>query len=498
VIITVVVVLERRRPTTTLALVLAIVFVPIGGLLVYLVFVRRRVRQIRRRERRIVRPFEAMRRFVKLDDLPTAMSPLQRSLVKLAVATAAAPVRRADRVDVLSDPAATFARIGQAIDGADRFVHLLFYIWRADDTGRELVARLAAKARAGVRVRVLVDHLGTLGLGDEHFAPLVEAGGEVARYAPLRVPFLPWRSRLNYRNHRKIVVIDGATGFIGGANVGDEYSGRAVARPRWRDLMVEMHGDAVLGLDAVFLDDWLTATGQVVDMHGTRAKQIAHLDARRPAAAKWRPEPARDKALRDANPFAALPRREPRSTGPLVQVIPSGPDAPTVDAIAAQIIAAIAAAAERMWMVTPYFVPDEPLMQTLRTAALRGLDVRIVVPAPDVNDSRLVALAAASYYEDLLDVGARVFEYTPGMMHAKYVIIDDWSVVGSANIDVRSFYLNYEIVAMFYDAGVTADLAQRFLEDLSHTREVSPAERDSVRWHRRLVEATARVLSPLL
>jgi len=497
-IITVIVVLERRRPTTTLALVLAIVFVPVGGLMVYLLFVRRRVRQLRRRERRIVRPFDAMRRFVRVDDLPESMSPLQRSLVKLAIATAAAPVRRADKAVVLSDPAATFAEIGSAIDSAERFVHLLFYIWRADDTGRELVARLAARARAGVKVRVLIDHLGSIGLDDDHFAPLIEAGGEVARYGRLRFPFLPWRSRLNYRNHRKLVVVDGETGFIGGANVGDEYSGRAVARTRWRDLMVELHGDAVLGLDAVFLEDWLTATGQVVDLQGARAKQIAHLDARRPAAGRWRGERARDKALREANPFAALPPREVRSKGPLVQVIPSGPDAPTVDAIASQIVAAIAAASQRMWMVTPYFVPDEPLMQTLRTAALRGLDVRVVVPAPAVNDSRLVALAAASYYDDLLEVGARVFEYMPGMMHAKYVLIDDWSVVGSANIDVRSFYLNYEIVAMFYDAGFTADLSERFLDDLSHTREIAPADRESVGGVHRLLEATARVLSPLL
>ncbi len=497
-VITVVVVLERRRPTTTLALVLAIVFVPIGGLAVYLLFVRRRVRQLRRRERRIVRPFDAMRRFVKLHDLPDSMSPLQRSLVKLAIATAAAPVRRADDVQVLSEPSATFAEIGRRIDGAGRFIHLLFYIWRGDDTGRELVARLAARARAGVYVRLLIDHLGSIGLDDDHFRPLVEAGGEVARFGRLRFPWVPWRSRLNFRNHRKLVVIDGATGFIGGANVGDEYSGRAAAQPRWRDLMVEVQGDAVLGLDAVFLEDWLTATGQVVDLQGTRAKSVAHLDARRPAAGKWRREPERDRALRKGNPFATLPARPPRSTGPLVQVIPSGPDALNVDAIASQLVAAISAASTRTWMVTPYFVPDEPLMQTLRTAALRGLDVRLVVPAPRVNDSRLVALAAASYYDDLLDVGARVYEYMPGMMHAKYVVIDDWSVVGSANIDVRSFYLNYEIVAMFYDAAVTRELATRFLEDLSNTREIVAADRERVAWTKRLLEATARVLSPLL
>ncbi|MBC8067151.1 MAG: PLDc N-terminal domain-containing protein [Deltaproteobacteria bacterium] len=288
VIITVTVVLERRRPTSTLALILGVVFVPVGGLLVYLLFVRRRRRQRRARERRIVRPFEAMRRFVRVEDLPESMSPLQRSLVRLAIATAAAPMRRADQVVLLSDPPQTFAEIGRAVDDAQEFVHLLFYIWRADATGRELVARLAARARAGVRVRVLFDHVGSFGLSDDHFAPLVEAGGEVERFGRLRIPWRPWRSRLNFRNHRKLVVIDGVRGFIGGINIGDEYSGRPTKHTMWRDLMVDIRGDAVLGLDAVFLDDWLATTGAVVDLDGRRIQSLAHIDARRPAARRRR------------------------------------------------------------------------------------------------------------------------------------------------------------------------------------------------------------------
>jgi cardiolipin synthase len=149
-------------------------------------------------------------------------------------------------------------------------------------------------------------------------------------------------------------------------------------------------------------------------------------------------------------------------------------------------------------VVTPYFVPDEPLLAALRTAALRGVDVRVIVPSAEHNDSRLVALAAASYYDDLLDAGARVFEYQAGMLHAKYAVFDDVSLVGSANMDVRSFHLNYEIIAMFYDAGVTAGVVSRFSEDLTDSREITAEQREALSWPSRVLEASARVMSPLL
>ena len=148
--------------------------------------------------------------------------------------------------------------------------------------------------------------------------------------------------------------------------------------------------------------------------------------------------------------------------------------------------------------MTPYFVPDEPLLAALRTAALRGVDVRVIVPAAVNNDSRLVALAAASYYDDLLDAGARVFEYQAGMLHAKYAVFDDISLVGSANMDVRSFHLNYEIIALFYDAGVTGGVVSRFSEDLSDSREITADDRETLGWRRTVLEAGARVMSPLL
>ena len=497
--ITALVVIERRKPTATLALVLALVFVPILGLLVYLTIANRRVLGRRRaRAQRIVRPIEATRDLVRVQEIPFDMPEVQRGLVRLAISTSAAPLRRADHVQIIVDPAQIFATLEEAIGRAERYIHMEFYIWRDDDTGREIVRRLAARARMGVKVRVLVDHVGSFGLPDLHFAPLVDAGGEVAIFARLRIPLMFARARPNYRNHRKIVVIDGNWGLIGGINVGDEYAGRMVGRP-WRDLMAPLEGDAVIGLGAVFLEDWLATTGRVIDLEGETRPAISHIDARRTKMRRLGGRERRlDRVVREHNPFAALPARAPSSTGSLVQVIPSGPDAPVAEAIAAQISAAIATAQRRAWIVTPYFIPDDALVLMLTTAARRGVDVRIVLPAPATTDSRLVAYAAASYYDELLDAGCRIYEYESGMLHAKYLVIDDLAVIGSANIDVRSFYINYEIIAMLYDAAITSGLSEVFLEDLSHAREVSTGARDDLSLARKLAEGAARVLSPLL
>lgn len=498
--ITIMVVLERRHPTATLAIILGVVFIPVVGLFLYLVFGRRAARRQRLRQRRIVRPFEAMRDLATAAELPAGATPSQRSLVKLAVRTAAATVRHAREVELHTNPPGAYAAMHRAIERADHYLHLLFYIWHDDATGRDMVARLAARARAGVRVRVLLDHLGSFDVSKSHFGPLLDAGGELGWFGRMRVPWRPWKSRVNFRNHRKLVIADGDHGFIGGMNIGDEYSGAGTNPRGWRDMMVELHGDAVVGLDAVFLDDWLVATGQVVDVHGMRTPALVHIDARRPAARRWsrRGALSRDRTLRENDPFTAEPRGPGSDRGPLLQVIPSGPDMRVADSIATQIIAAIGCACERVWIVTPYLVPDEPLLLAMRTAALRGVDVRVIVPTSGHNDSRLVALAAASYYDELMEAGARVFEYQAGMMHAKYAVFDDVTLVGSANMDVRSFHLNYEVVAMFYDASVTAAMVGRFSEDLAGSVEITAEAREQLGAWRGMLEAAARVTSPLL
>jgi cardiolipin synthase A/B len=500
-LVTTLVLLERRRPTATLALLLALVFVPVLGLLAVLLLSRRRVRRrMKQRQRRQIKPFDGTRHIANLEATPDDVSTWQRGLVRLALRTAAAPLRRTDRVELLTNAKQAFDAVQEAIMGAQRSIHLEFYIWRDDATGRRFVEMLTQKAKQGVKVRVLYDHLGSLGLSDAHFASLRAAGGEVEIFGRLRFPMRLGHSRVNFRNHRKITTVDGNIGFIGGLNVGDEYFGGGLEEHGWRDLLVQFEGDAVIGLEATFLEDWLATTGQVIDLTGHRPESARGVDARRPSPRhRWLgKEGRRERALRQANPFAPLPDQPMASAGPLVQVIPSGPDIPVASSVATQFSASIASARDRAWIATPYFIPDEPLTFILRTAALRGIDVRILVPSPRANDSRLVAAASCSYYDELLEAGCRIFEYAPGMLHAKYLIVDELAAIGSANMDVRSFHINYEITAMFYDAQVTNKLAEVFVADLEQSREVEAMDRIDLPLWRRLAEGAARVLSPLL
>lgn len=470
--ISLVVILERRRPAATLAWLMSLVFLPVLGLFLYVAFGRRRIRRHRRRRRRLAhRPTEETRDVARLDHSPDGIEQPLLGLVRLALRTAAAPLRRARDVDLFSDGAATFAAFEQAIDGAQQRIHAQFYIWRADETGRRLIELLTAKAKAGITVRLLYDDWGSWGTPRDHFAPLVAAGGQVAASGRLRLRLQVRRSRVNFRNHRKILTVDGRVGFTGGLNVGNEYSGLGTPRSSWRDLMVRVTGDAVLGLDAIFLDDWVDANA-MDDQNGVAAL---------------------------LEPTAPTPKSDDAASERLVQIIPSGPDLPIVSAIAVQIAAAIASATQRCYIATPYFVPTEALDQNLKLAALRGTDVRILVPAPRHNDIRLAGLAARSYYDEFLYSGCRIFEYQPGMLHAKYIIVDDCiAAIGSANMDVRSFHINYEVTAMFYDRELTDQLTAIFERDMANAIEVTLAARRQTTAPQRLAEASARLFSPLL
>lgn len=475
------IVLERRRPAATLAWILALVLVPVVGLVAYLLIGRRKARRSRRsRRRRRLRPTEATSEIANLEASPISVTPQVTGLLRLALRHSAAPIRRAEKVEILR-PRAAFEAIEQAICEAQHRIHLQFYIWRDDATGRRLIELLSERAAAGVKVRLLYDDIGSIGTPLRHFEPLRAAGGEVARFGPLRLRFARPSGRLDFRNHRKLLCVDGELGFTGGLNVGDEYRGASRSGRVWNDLFVRLTGDAVLGLEAVFVEDWLTATEELVELY----RDLPEHDA--------------------ARSMLEHPNTPMTSTGPLVQIIPSGPDQVprrgenNASVIAATFVAAIGTALERVWIVTPYFIPDEPLSLILQTAAMRGVDVKILVPNPTDNDIRLVAWAARSYYDELIAAGCEIHEYRPGMIHAKYMVIDNSvAMIGSANMDVRSLYLNYEVTAMFYDAEVTRALAQVFIDDVADGCPVLASDRAALRLRWRLAEGFARIMSPLL
>jgi len=477
-------VLERRRPSTTLAWILVIVVVPLLGVLAYLWIGRRPVRQrTRRRRRRPINATEATRQIANLDRPPPELDAPARGLVQLALRAAAAPLRRADSVAFLPAGNVAWRSMEAAIEEAEHHIHAQFYIWRDDEAGRRMTALLARRAAEGIKVRVLIDHLGSLAMPASHFAAMRDAGADTARFGPLPFPRLN-SSRGNYRNHRKILSIDDRIGFTGGLNVGTEYlgpppkNGPQPMEPHWQDLQVRLTGDAVVGLEAIFHEDWLDATGEVIEL-GAYAM---------PLGRPFESSEAGGEHAESTDPT--------RSSGPLVQIIPSGPDVRVSGAIASQFTAAIASAQERCWIATPYFIPDEALTLVLRTAALRGVDLQLLLPGK--SDLRVVKAASQSYYDELLEAGCRIHEY-PSMLHAKYIVVDDGvAAIGSANMDIRSFYLNYEVTAMFYNPAVTADLASIFLRDREHAREISSAERLALAPLQRIGESTARLLSPLL
>lgn len=482
------IILERRRPTATLAWLLALVLLPVLGLLVYWVIGRRQVRRSRRmRRRRRLDPIAATAAIATLRESPSDLGPQLRGLIRLALERSAAPLRRADSVELLGDPGEAFDAMEASIRAAHHRIHALFYIWRDDATGERLMDLLCERARAGVKVRLLVDDFGSIGTPLRHFRKLVAAGGQVARFAPLKLRIARYRHRVDFRNHRKLLCVDGELGFCGGLNVGDEYRGQTREGRAWTDLFVRMRGDAVLGLEAVFVEDWLTATDELIELWS----DLPELEVGRLGAGQS---------------MVARPAAPMRSTGPLIQVIPSGPDQrPTklhddnASVLASTFVAAIGGALERVWIATPYFVPDDALTHVLTAAALRGVDVQILVPNPRDNDSRVVALAAASYYDVLLDAGCKIYEYRPGMLHSKSMVIDETlAVIGSANMDVRSLYLDFEVTTLFYDRGVTHQLAAIFARDRALGRAVEAESRARLGLRRRLLEGGARLLSPLL
>ena len=364
---------------------------------------------------------------------------------------------RAQRIDWLHDGDACYASLAEAIEAARHHVHLEYYIWNADRTGTRLRDLLCRKARQGVQVRFLVDALGSP-LGRRFLRPLREAGAEVAWFN--RMSLFHFRAGLfNFRTHRKIVVCDGQVGFVGGINVSDDESAAVSGRWAWRDTHLRIEGLPAGWLQRTFLEDWYFATGG---------------------------------GPRDASYFPAVGQQ---AQGPWVQIATSGPDHDWY-AIHKLFFALIAAARRRVLISTPYFVPDEPILAAIAGAALRGVDVRLLLPKR--NNSFLVAQAARSYFDELLQAGVQVYEYGPRFLHAKTLVADDVALVGTANMDNRSFRLNFEVMAAIYDAAAAEALAKTFAADLRHAERCTGRRSRNTPFHLRLIQSAARLLAPVL
>jgi cardiolipin synthase len=450
---------ERRSPTATLAWVLGLAGLPLLGIPVYLLV---GPRQLERKKLRMAMARRTVGPALDWWERRTAAElPFMGQLARLATTLDAWPPESAAEVQIYAGGDETCDALVEAIGAARHDVHCEYYIFEPDRSGARLRDALAERARAGVKVRLLVDALGSSRLRRRFLAPLLEAGGEVARFnRPLLGRAL--RGLANFRTHRKIAVVDGRVGFTGGINVSDDQSRAARGEAAWRDTHLRLSGAAVHGLQATFLENWAFATrGRGV----LRAEAFQACFPAAPAGQHW------------------------------VQVVASGPDQEAY-AIEALYFAAIAGARERLWITTPYFVPNEALAAALASAALRGVDVRLLLPVR--TDSLVVDAAGRTYHDDLADAGVKIHLYGPPMIHAKTMVVDhDLAIVGTANLDNRSLRLNFEVVAAVYGKPAAAELARLFEVDLERAPPRTQRERQDP-FGRRLVASMARLLSPLL
>jgi cardiolipin synthase len=365
------------------------------------------------------------------------------------------PHLRGNSVELLINGEAMLASILQGIDSAREYILVEYYIIRDDGVGREFKSHLIGRARAGVQVRFLYDEIGSHGLARAFVDELRAAGIDIHEFHTQKGPRN--RFQLNFRNHRKIVVIDGRIAWVGGHNIGDEYLSRDPKIGFWRDTHVRIEGPAALGAQLAFAEDWHWAAGTRLDL-------------------RWDPVPSADGRA-------------------LVLFVPSGP-ADTLETANLMFIHAINSAKERIWIASPYFVPDKPVTDALQLAGLRGVDVRILIP--DKSDNRSVDMAAYTYVDDASLTGGTFYRYGGGFLHEKVMLIDgSVATVGTANFDDRSFRLNFEITAVVSDRAFAVEVERMFEGDFARSRVMAAGEFDRKPWWFRFLARLARLTGPV-
>ena len=448
--------LERRPPLATVAWIVTLATIPVLGFAVYYLIGPRRLDRKKTR-RAIARGSKRSKAGGAMPDRNAAASVLGATgahLAAVAAGTQQSPPLPATDVQLYDLGSHAYDDIIAAISAAQHHVHLEYYILRDGVVAKRIRAALVERANAGVQVRLLFDGLGTPRL-NSYLQPLRDAGVEVARFGPRMRPGF-----VNFRTHRKIVICDGTTGFTGGMNIDDWHDESVVGVANgWRDTQVRIRGDAVAPLALAFLEDWQYATDIVLD----GPEYLPPLDERG------------DK---------------------LVQICASGPDA-NPQSIHAVFFTAITTARQRVWISTPYFVPDESMQEALIAAALRGVDVRVLVPG--TSDHRVVDAASRSYFPELLSAGVAIHAFGPPALHAKTIVVDDdAAIVGTANVDNRSLRLNFEVVAVCYGLPAVNALAEMFERDLTKSRQITSEELARDPLGVRLFVGAARLFSPML
>ncbi len=446
----------QRSAEGSVAWILSLITLPWIAVPAYWLFGRPRFRGYRTARQPGASPLrEAVRDLGTHVEPYRARLPEERGGVQAVERLVQMPFLRGNSAELLIDGEETFRSLFEGIDRAERYLLVQFYIIRDDRMGRELKRRLIARARDGVRVHLLYDKIGSFGLPSRYGDELREAGVEVRAFRSNRRTATPLQ--INFRNHRKVTVVDGREGWVGGLNVGDEYLEGDAGLGHWRDTHLYLQGPAVLGLQLSFLEDWYWMTDEVLDL-------------------EWEP-------VAGSGDLPAL-------------ILPSGP-ADELETASLLMQHAIHSAVKRVWISSPYFVPDEGVMAALELAVLRGVDVRILVPRR--ADVLLVHLAKFAFLERLLRAGVQVFAYRPGVLHSKTLLLDsEIATVGTVNLDNRSLRLNFEITALVVGREFADQLHRSFEEDFRRSRPFTLEQIEANPLWFRVASHAAHLLSPLL
>lgn len=449
----------------TMSFILVLYLVPVGGVIVYFLFgqnYRKRKLFSRKgiRDNNNVKAWER-KHFVGAkgkEDLVGLNLDQNWKVIQSLINSDNAVLTTKNKWKLLRDGDETFPSLFEAIKEAKKHVHIEYYIIEDDGVGRELQRILIEKAKSGVEVRLMFDDVGSRGLKNSFINPMLEAGVEVQSFMPVLFPWLT--SRANYRDHRKVIIIDGKIGFIGGINISSRYWNVERKSRFWRDTHFQIEGEAVHALQMHFFLMWRFVNGTA---------------------------PAIEPLYFPATDVEQIT---------LMQIAASGPDSDWANILSA-LFTAVNSAQKQILITTPYFIPNDEMLFALQTAALGGVDVQIILPAK--SDSVLVQAAMMSYVKELLEAGVRVFLYHKGFIHAKTMVVDhSLCTVGTANMDYRSFDINFEVNAFVYDQKMAQELISDFEHDLRECVELTLERWEKRVLRRRISESFARLVAPLL
>ncbi len=457
---------ERKRPQSTIAWILVLTLLPVVGGILYLFFGSTLNLRFSGKLKKKYKNFDQATAdfYTYLDQSIKEFKNLNqkeihpyRDIVYMLLNQAESLYTNDNNVKLFTAAKEMYDDLFFEIKHARQTIHIEFFIIRNDAVGKKLVSLLAEKAQQGVEVRLLYDEFGSLTTTMGFFQPIVKAGGKVCRYFTTRFSNL---LRVNHRNHRKIVVIDGKVGYTGGMNLGLEYMGMKKISP-WRDTHLKLSGSCVSMMQIRFLLDWLFSSGETFQLE-TSSK-------------KFFPTPS-------------------KSGNMGVQIVSSGPDT-GAESIKCGYLKMINSAHKRIYIQTPYFVPDDSMQQCLMLAAQSGIDVRIMIPG--LPDKGYVYAITLSYMEELLKCGAKVYLH-PGFIHSKTIVIDSYvSSIGTTNFDVRSFNLNFEVNAFVYDRDFALKNVDVFMADASECKELTYESFQKRNLFRKMGESIFRLFAPL-